>query len=481
MKTIQLIYPLKKGIISPEIYGHFSEHIGGVFYDGLWVGKDSDIPNIKGFRKDLVERLKAINPPVLRWPGGCFAETYDWRDGIGENRPIRRNWWTPYDHRLEDNSVGTHEFLELCELVGAKPYFAAYLTAVTPMHIRDWMDYCLSEKGSTTLALEREKNGHPEAYDIPYWGVGNENWGGGGNMRPEYYVDEFRKFSTLMHNIKNDAEYYICGSNGRDYEWTHSIMRGIKNSERHVNGFAMHYYCGNAGEVTTFTEDDWDQLMVQAQKMEEIILRNWAIISAYGMQDTCRLVIDEWGCWHKEGSGPTKGYNLFEQQNTMRDAMVAAHTLNIFNRHCDKVRMANIAQIVNNLHSLFLASGENCIVTPTYHVFDLYKEHQGAEGIEVVVTDNKEFKNSLSVSASVKNGKTLITIGNLSCRETAEFTLDGAGVSLPVVGKGKLLYHEDVHAHNTFGEPDTVKVEEFDVDLRKSIVLPKAGILAITF
>ena len=482
MKTIHLIYPLKKGTIAPEIYGHFAEHIGGVYYDGLWVGKDSEIPNINGFRKDIVEKLKAIKPPVLRWPGGCFAETYDWRDGIGEDRPVRRNWWTPNDSRLEDNSVGTHEFMELCQLIGAKPYFAANLTGVTPMHIRDWMDYCLSERGTTTLALEREKNGHPEPFDIPFWGVGNENWGGGGNMRPEYYADEFRRFVTLMHNVKPDAEYYACGSNGTDYNWTHGVMPSLTKVKNSVYGFAMHYYCGDKKtDVTGFTEEEWDQMMEKAQRMEEIILRNWSIISAHDMQEKCRLIVDEWGCWYKNGTGPSKGYNLFEQQNTMRDAMVAAHTLNIFNRHCDKVRMANIAQTVNNLHCLFLAGGEHCIVTPTYHIFDMYKGHQGAECIEAVVTENEDFANSLSVSASVKDGRTLVTIGNLSCRKDVEFKLAGTGMELPEKACAKLLYAEDMHAHNTFEKPDVVKVQEITIDLTAPIVIPKTAVLSIEF
>ena len=481
MKTLYLIYPKKVGTIAPEIYGHFSEHIGGVFYDGLWVGKDSEVSNINGFRKDLVEKLKAINPPVLRWPGGCFAETYDWRDGIGENRPVRRNWWTLNDGRLEDNSVGTHEFVELCELIGAKPYFAANMTATTPLHIRNWMDYCLSPQGSTTLALEREKNGHPEPFDIPYWGVGNENWGGGGNMRPEHYADEYRRYATLMDNVSQKAELFVCGSNADDYSWTHGVVEGIANSWTRSNGFAMHYYCGYAGEVTAFTEEEWDQLLVKANKMEEIILRNWAIISGHNMQNKCGLVVDEWGCWHPDGSGPSKGYNLFEQQSTMRDAMVTALTLNIFNNHCDKVKMANAAQLVNNLHCLFLAGGENCIVTPTYHVFDLFKGHQGAECIESIVTDNDTFNSSLSVSASVKDGKTLITIGNLSCREDVEFELAAAGMDLPAQGTAKLLYNEDMHAHNTFEDPDAVQVTSFDIDLTKPVTIPKTGIMTIEF
>lgn len=481
MKTIYLIYPQKIGTIAPEIYGHFSEHIGGVFYDGLWVGKDSSIPNIDGFRKDLIEKLKAINPPVLRWPGGCFAETYDWRDGIGKDRPVRRNWWTPNDKRLEDNSVGTHEFVRLCELIGAKPYFAANMTATTPLHIRNWMDYCLSAQGSTTLAKEREENGSPEPFDIPFWGVGNENWGGGGNMRPEYYADEYRRYATLMDNVSQNAELFVCGSNADDYNWTHGVMKGIAGSWSRTNGFAMHYYCGYAGDVTAFTEDEWDQQLVQANKIEEIIKRNWAIISAYNMQDKCRLVVDEWGCWHPDGSGPSKGYNLFEQQSTMRDGMVAALTLNIFNNHCDKVKMANVAQLVNNLHCLFLAGGENMIVTPTYHVFDLYKDHQGADCIESIVTDNDTLNSSLSVSASVKDGKTLVTIANLSCREDIDFELAAAGMTLPASAKAKLLYNEDMHAHNSFENPDMVEVTDLTLDLTKPVMIPKTAVMAITF
>lgn len=492
MKKVYLVYPKKIGTIEPEVYGHFSEHIGGVFYDGLWVGKDSDIPNIRGFRKDLVEKLRAINPPVLRWPGGCFAETYDWRDGIGENRPVRYNWWTSCDNRYEDNAVGTHEFLDLCEIIGAKPYFAANMTSVTPMHIRNWMDYCLSPRGTTTLAKEREANGHPEPYVIPFWGVGNENWGGGGNMRAEYYMDEFRRYAEIMQNItgipaiiENNGgkriELFACGSPQDDYSWTHGIAQACHRSGKQMRGFAMHYYCGAAGDPITFTEAEWTQMLVQAQLMEDIIVRNWNIISGHGLQEHLKLVIDEWGCWHPGGSGPSKGYNLFEQQSTMRDAMVTALTLNIFNRHCEKIRMANAAQLVNNLHCCFLAGGENCITTPTYHVFDMFKGHQGAEAIDTVVTDNDDFASSLSVSASVKDGKTLLTIGNLSCTEDAVISLESVGLPLAAKGQAVLLVNDDIHAHNTFENPDAVTPVEFEFDPAQPITIPKAGIIALNF
>ena len=478
MKKVYLIHPKKKGTIAPEIYGHFSEHIGGVIYDGIWVGKDSSVPNIRGFRKDIIEKFKAINPPVLRWPGGCYAEVYDWRDGIGEDRPTRINWWTYKDGRTEPNEVGTHEFMDFCELVGTKAYFAANLTAVTPMHLRNWMDYCLSPKGSTSLALEREKNGHPEPFDIPYWGVGNENWGGGGHMRPEFYADECRRYATLMHNVSREVELYACGSDSSKYDWTHGT---VPNLDDHTTGFAMHYYCGGAGDPLTFTNEEWDTMMVKAQKMEEILLRNWSIICAHGKQNKLKLVIDEWGCWHPEGTGPSKGYNLFEQQSTMRDAVVSALTLNIFNNHCDKIRMANVAQLCNNLHALFLAGGEHCIVTPTYHVFDMFKGHQGAEAIECIVPDNEELSSSISISASEKDGKMLVTIGNLSCTEDTEISLEGVGFCLGAKGRLTLLSHEDMHAHNTFDSPDNVKPSRSEIDLDKPFGLPKASVAAIEF
>ncbi len=485
-KKIYLIYPQKNGTIAPEIYGQFAEHIGGVIYDGLWVGKDSNIPNVKGFRKDIIEKLKQIKVPVIRWPGGCFAETYDWRDGVGENRPTRVNFWVRCDGKTESNEVGTHEFMDFCEAVGADAYFAANLTSTTPLDIRDWMDYCLSPKGSTTLALEREKNGHAEPYDIKYWGVGNENWGGGGNMNPDFYANEFRKYSSLMHffserNGKRNVELFACGANEFDYSWTDNFMRNLCSARyKTMDGFSIHYYCMTSENPLAFTETEWTKLLEDASKMEDIIVRNWHIICGYGMEEYGKLVIDEWGCWHPEGSGPSKGEYLFEQQVTMRDAMVSALTLNIFNNHCDKIRMANAAQVVNCLHSLFLSNGENCVTTPTYHVFDMYKEHQGAESIATTVTNNDDFASSVTVSASIKDGKTLLTIGNLSCSEDVEISLESLAYNLPKSAKAKLLYNEDMHACNTFENPENVIPKEVEINT-DSFILPKAGIISIMF
>ncbi len=478
MKTLYTVLPEKIGRIAPEIYGHFSEHIGGVFYDGLYVGKDSKIPNIKGFRKDIIEKLREINIPVLRWPGGCYAETYNWRDGIGENRPVRPSWWTLNDGRYEPNTIGTHEFVELCELIGAKPYFAMNVTSITPLDARDWMDYCLSPKGSTTLALEREKNGHPEPFDIPYWGVGNENWGGGGNMTPEYYAGEYRKFATVMHNTVprgKHVDLIAGGANGGDTNWTNKLAENVNFADYTLGGMSFHYYCGNAGDPVNFTEDEWYRQLRQADVMEELIVRHYGALLGHRKEDKMKLVIDEWGCWHPDGSGPSRGYNLFEQQSTVRDAMVSAITLNIFNNHCEKIKMANVAQICNNLHALFLAGGENCIVTPTYHVFKMFKEHMGGEAVRTLCAKD----GGISSSASIKDGYLTLTLANRSCTEDAEISLEMLGGKVESTASALLLAEDDMHAHNTFENPENVKIKEISLDISKPITLPKAAIISV--
>lgn len=482
-KKLTIVFPEKIGHIAPEIYGHFSEHIGGVFYDGLWVGKDSEIPNIKGFRKDLIEKLRKIHPPVLRWPGGCFAEAYDWRDGIGENRPVRPNWWRNHDGRYESNAVGTHEFIDLCELIGAKPYIAVNITSITPLQARDWVDYCLSPRGTTTLALEREKNGHPEPFDIPYWGIGNENWGEGGNMTPEYYANEYRRFAMVIGNMcKGKSELIIGGADSSDYHWTQVLCENLsKASHAPYHGMSFHYYCGASGDCVDFEEENWYELIQKAQKMEEILERHAAITHGYGTQERMKLVIDEWGCWHPGGSGPSKGYNLFEQQSTMRDAVIAALTLNIFNNHANKIKMANVAQLCNNLHCLFLAGGEKCIVTPSYHVFDMYKEHQDGECLRTLISDQEDSRGQISASASIKDHVLKITIANLSCEEDATVTPSILGMEESIASvRVTVLAADDMRAHNTFEKPDTVIPVSYTLqDLSEPIILPKAGVVAL--
>lgn len=488
MKDLYLMFPQAGGTILPELYGHFTEHIGGVIYDGIWVGRDSEVENVHGFRREMIARLAELNPPVIRWPGGCFAETYDWRDGIGKKRPVRPNWWTRWDGRYESNQVGTHEFVDFCELLGAKPYFAANITSTTPQHIRDWMDYCTSPQGTTSLAAERAENGHPQPFVIPFWGIGNENWGGGGNMDPAMYAREYRKYSALADNLPGEKTLIACGPNAADYHWTRRFMETIADSEKHMQGFSLHYYCGSAGDPTSFSRDQWCQQLEQALRMEEILLRHHSIIRGYGLEKQIRLVIDEWGCWHPDGSGPSRGGNLFEQQSTMRDAMVSAVTLNIFNRHCEKLLMANVAQLVNNLHALFLAAGKHCIVTPTYHVFRMYREHQGAQMVPVAFQQEKvEFCNqagktdtldALSVSASHRDGHVTLTLANLSPERPAELVLRPVGCGLSEEAQAIILSCEDCHGHNTFEEPCRVKPETVTVRTGEKLVVPPAGIVS---
>ena len=479
MEKLCLLGCESRGTIAPEIYGHFAEHIGGVYYDGLWVGEDSPVENVHGFRKFIIDKFRAIHPPVLRWPGGCFAETYNWRDGIGprDKRPKTVNWWYNHDHRVEPNEVGAHEFMDFCEMVGAKPYVAANITAQTPMDMRNFMEYLNMPENTTTLAAERAANGHPAPFDVPYFGIGNENWGGGGNMTPEQYARDYVKYATICGSVNvNGAKYIACGADSFNIDWTERFMREFAHRTS-IWALAFHYYCGAAGDPVRFTEEEWYALIDRASKMEELIRRHDAAMTAHDPEGRVKIVVDEWGCWHPGGSGPSKGYNLFEQQSTMRDAIITTLTLNIFNNHCDRVVMANVAQLCNNLHCLFLAGGEHAIVTPTYHVYDLFKEHQGGRQIETVSTDK-----SLSVSASERDGVVCVTIANTSYDRDADIELTAFAKELGTQAEITTLTAEP-HAHNTFDTPDCVTpAAPVTVPLTNgclTLTLPAAGICRI--
>jgi alpha-N-arabinofuranosidase len=346
------------------------------------------------------------------------------------------------------------------------------------------MDYCLSPKGSTTLALEREKNGHPEPFDIPFWGIGNENWGGGGNMTPEYYALEYRRFATLLEYMGFNVELIAGGANGADYAWTRGLTDMLKDKKSIVNAMSFHYYCsGNWAfgekDPVNFTDDNWFNLLSEAERIEDILVRHYNTTTSYKMEDRLKLVIDEWGCWHAEGSGPSKGYNLFEQQSTMRDALVAATTLNIFNRHADKIRMANLAQVANNIQCLFLTEGEKFTVTPTYHVFDMYKEHQGAISLDTVVSGNEDIRHRVSVSASEKNGKLLITLANYAFEDT-EVELNVLGAAIAKTASVQILRCDDIRACNTFEDPERIKPVSKNIDLAPTLTLPASSVVALS-
>jgi len=496
-KQAELVLNLKrsKGTINPMIYGHFSEHIGGVFYDGLWVGEDSPVENVRGFRKALVDSFKKINPPVLRWPGGCFAETYDWRDGIGprDQRPRRAGWWYNWDKRPETNQVGTHEFVDFCRMVGAEPYFAANLTTSRPLDIREWMEYCQLPAGTTTLADERAANGSVEPFNVEFWGIGNENWGGGGQMTPEMCAREYNRFTAVCERLYSDEtvrpKFIICGPNGHDVEWTRRIMRETMNghSERSAGiwGVSAHYYCGTAGNPQDFTEDQWYELMFKADFMRRNIDDHRAAMDEFDPERKITLVFDEWGCWHKDGTGPSKGYNLFEQQSSMRDAVVAALTLNIFNNRCDVVSMANIAQLCNNLHSLYLAAGDNFVETPNYHVFDMFKTHQGGRQVDASVhcdiIEREGFRpmELLSASASEKDGRLTLTLANLHMTEAQTVRLTTVGGALASQAEMTVLVHDDPHACNTFEDPTAIMPTTSAVTLGDTITVPAGGVVSV--
>ena len=495
MNTVTILFDKSRGTINRNIYGHFSEHIGGVFYDGLWVGEDSGVPNIRGFRKALVESFKKINPPVLRWPGGCFAETYDWRDGIGprDRRPKRVNWWYNDDHRVETNQVGTHEFMDFCRMTGAKPYVAANMTSVTPLHIRNWIEYCNMPAGLTTLAEERGANGSPEPFGVTYWGIGNENWGGGGRMSADMCAREYLRFATVCASLPGDMTFVACGPNGHDVRWTRELMKTLAERDARPGALSVHYYCGTAGTPRDFTEDQWYQLLHQANYMQNVVDDHRAAMDEFDPARKVPLFVDEWGCWHQGGTGPSRGYNLFEQQSSMRDAVVAALTLNIFNNRCDVVAMANVAQLCNNLHSLFLAGGDQFVETPNYFVYDLYKTHQGARQLETVsdcgaFEGGEAFREAarpldrVSASASqAADGSLTITLANTSMTEPMDVALAGLGGTLAGRAVISTLAAEDPHTCNTFENPGAVKPVSTQRDFADGdrVALPPASVTAV--
>ena len=491
MKSVTVCLNHSRGVIAPEIYGHFCEHLGGVFYDGLWVGPDSPIENIHGFRKALVDSFRKICPPVLRWPGGCFAETYDWRDGIGprEKRPRRLNWWYNNDGRVESNQVGTHEFIDLCRLVGAQPYFAANMTSVTPLHIRDWMEYCNMPAHETTLADERAQNGDEQPFGVRYWGIGNENWGGGGNMTAEMCAREFMRCATVCRSVPGQKALVACGANGHDVAWTREMMRTMHAKGCLPEALSVHYYCGTAGTPQEFTESQWYELLRKADFMRRIVDDHRSAMDEFDPERRVSLFVDEWGCWHQEGTGPSKGKNLFEQQSNLRDAVVAALTLNLFNNRCDVVGMSNVAQLCNNLHTLYLASGEHFLETPTYFVYDLFKAHQGARQLETLVDcgcagpdDGEAPLCQVSASASqAQDGSVTLTLANLSVTDSADVRLDALGGALTGTAEISTLCAADPHTCNTFENPHAVRPvrESRPFASGDTIRLPAASVVSV--
>ena len=393
----------RKGHIEPEIYGHFSEHLGRCIYEGIYVGEDSPIPNKNGMRTDVVEALKKIKVPVLRWPGGCFADEYHWMDGVGPKESRKKMINTHWGGVTEDNSFGTHEYFELCDQLGCKTYVNGNVGSGSVREMSEWVEY-MTLDGVSPMADLRKKNGREKPWRVDYFGVGNENWGCGGNMTPAYYADLYRRYQTYVrtYDSKNPI-FKICGgANADDYKWTEVVLRECfadpapKEVHGMMDGLSVHYYCGaekglHKGSATDFSEDEYWYTMNRALGMDELIYRHGAIMDQYDPDKKIGMMVDEWGCWHDVEPGTNPGF-LF-QQNTMRDALVAGATFNIFNRHCDRVKMGCIAQIVNVLQSVILTDGPEMILTPTYHVFHMYRFHQDAELLESCLSETKKVGN----------------------------------------------------------------------------------------
>lgn len=490
MAKVYLNAAVKKSQISKNIYGHFSEHLGRCIYNGLFVGEDSAIPNVNGMRTDLVEALRNIKVPVLRWPGGCFADEYHWKDGIGPKETRKRMINTHWGGVVEDNSFGTHEFMEFCRQVGCEPYINGNVGSGTVQEMSEWMEY-MTFDGVSPMAELRAKNGHPAAWKVKYFGVGNENWGCGGNMRPEFYADQYRRYQTYVRNYGDNKVFRIaCGPNADDYEWTDTVM---KNAARFMDGLSLHYYTvpGKNWEhktsATEFDQEIFYRTLFRARRMEELVTRHSEIMDRYDPEKRIALVVDEWGTWYDVEPGTNPGF--LYQQNTMRDALVAALTLNILNAHSDRVRMANIAQMVNVLQAVILTEGDKMLLTPTYHVFDLYKNHQDATLLDCHVDTatvgvcEEEKVPQLSVSASEDaEGIVHLTAANLSAEEacSVECLLTGCN---PEKVTARILTGK-MDAYNTFDAPETVGIRGFDeitvADGKLSFTLPACSVIEVT-
>jgi alpha-L-arabinofuranosidase len=455
-----------KGVINRNLYGQFAEHLGRLIYEGLWVGEDSPIPNTRGLRNDVVAALKELRIPVLRWPGGCFADEYHWRDGIGprDQRPRRPNAsWGGVD----TNAFGTHEFLDLCEMLGAEPYINGNLGSGSPQEMMEWIEYMTSDSDST-LARLRRQNGRDKPWKVPYFAVGNETWGCGGNMRPEYYADEYRRYATFIKNqSSNHIQKLAVGSYDDNYNWTEVLMA---QAAKQMDGLSLHYYTlptgdwGKKGSATQFGEKEWHATLVRALRIDEIIGKHSAIMDKYDPQKRVGLMVDEWGTWYD--SEPGKNLGALYQQNTLRDAVVAGINLNIFNQHADRVQMANIAQMVNVLQAMVLTDKGKMVLTPTYYVFKMYKAHQGATLIPIDL-NAPEYKvdqasvPSLSASASRdKDGKLHLSVVNLDPNRSAEITTKVVGSTVRNI-KGEVLTASMMNTMNTFDNPTAIKPTPF--------------------
>ena len=475
--------------INKEIYGQFAEHLGHCIYGGIWVGENSKIPNTRGIRNDVVNALKEIDVPVVRWPGGCFADTYHWKDGIGprDQRPsiVNTNWGGV----TEDNSFGTHEFLDFCSMIGAEPYICVNVGSGTVQEAAQWVEYVNSSNKSPMTEL-RKKNGREKPWHVKYWAVGNESWGCGGSMTPEYYSDVFKRFSTFMRS--GNIYKVASGGTDADFNWTETVLKQTQAHRNLIQGYSFHYYTvahgwNDKGSATNFNEDDWFGTMKNTLVMEDRLERHIALMDEYDPDNRIGLIADEWGNWFNVEPGTNPGFLL--QQNTLRDAVTAALYLNIFNNHARRIKMANIAQLVNVLQSMLLTNDEQIVKTPTFYVFKMYKVHHEATllPINVKCQDYKYDGNTLpSISASASEdstGKIHISLANIDPDNNRNVEIDLRGSKPLGTGNGEIITSQHMNDYNDFGKPEKVDIKNFsDFHLQNNILilnLPSKSVVTV--
>jgi alpha-L-arabinofuranosidase len=484
------------GTISPNLYGHFTENLSGVVYDGIWVGRNSKVANVDGIRKQLIEEMRKIHAPVVRFPGGCFADSYDWRDGIGpaDQRPRRTNFWNqgesanaPASHRYDPNEFGTNEFVHFCKLIGCEAYLAANLRSLTAEEFYRWVEYCNSPAGSTTLADARAAAGFKEPFNVRFWGVGNESWGCGGNFTAQEYAVEFRRFTTWVPRFqarstpegREELSFIASGPNVDDWSWTRGFFEEINRKGRFqlrsVYGWALHHYAWNLsrgrtrdwvqgkGDALQFDALDWYELLREGDRMEGLINGHWQVMAEEDPEHGVKLVVDEWGPWYKPGSEATPGDQL-EQMPTLRDAVFSGMTLDIFNRHPEKIAMANCAQLINCLNSLYLAHEDHFVVTPVGHVFAMYAAHQGGQSLRTIfstpsISYDRDGQPAsfwgLKGSASLRAQELTLTVVNPNVKDASDTEIVVRGAHLKSAA-ATILTNADIHAHNTFADRDNV-------------------------
>ena len=474
--------------IEPEVYGHFSEHLGRCIYEGIFVGENSDIPNVNGMRTDVVEALKELKVPMLRWPGGCFADEYHWKDGIGPKETRKKMINTHWGGVVEDNSFGTHEFMELCRQIGCKTYVNGNLGSGTVQEMSEWVEY-MTFNGVSPMADMRKKNGHEEPWTVDFFGVGNENWGCGGNMTPQYYANEYRRYQTYVRNYNPEKpiKKVCCGANVDDYHWTEGVMKTCFDHAEWAHGFmdylSLHYYVHPEGweikgSATDFDEEVWYKTLNKALYMDTLIKRHATIMDKYDPDKKVGMCVDEWGSWYTCEPGTNPGF--LYQQNTVRDALIAGITLNVFNKHSDRVKIAALAQMVNVLQAVLLTEGEKMIKTPTYHVMHMYRHHQGANLLEsslsgvdeIGVEEWKVPKVTESVSKD-ENGVITITMNNLSASDSEDVEINISNGGYKVV-ESRIVTSGDIHDYNTFDNSEVVIEKDFsDYEIKGDAIVVK--------